>query len=172
MNTFRYIYYYIKQKIKQNLLKRKASKLSRVFYIFNNFDAHFKIKNISSIEHSNTYFYDFYVKKEQYRIVVENNDLKIKVQILKYNNSCIWEIQGIDKNLSYKETQKIFGTILYIIKTNYNNVIYAKFKTIDHTQFNFRSYINCLRSMSNLIFNNPIVSHNDKDEVNIYIKNK
>jgi hypothetical protein len=123
----------------------------------------------------NLSFYEFNIKKDKYRIFVEDVYSNIQIGIQKYNKSvcvCVWELQGINDKLSYETTRKIFGTMLYIIKTYYSNTKCIQFKTIKRTCFNFRNfrnYINCITSMSNSIFKIPFVSHNDKNTISVYM---
>ncbi len=166
MNIIRYIYLIIKQKLDS----RRVQKIARLFYIFKKFDTRFRIRHKERIVQLNLSFYEFNIKKDKYRIFVEEVNSKIQIGIQKYNkNNYTWELQGIDNKLSLETTRKIFGTMLYIIKTYYSDIMYIQFKTIKRKCFNFRNYINCITSMSKSIFKNSFVSHNDKNIVSVDI---
>lgn len=131
-------------------------------YFFESFDTHYDIVEIKKVDVFT--FYGFSVNNKPYRIFIEDMPKydMIHIGFEKYDyDKNRWRIEGIDDELKNGEVQKIFGTIIYVVKDlykgNYNNILIWT----DETK-KFRVYLRLVSQISKKLIPDSIVSHNEK----------
>lgn len=157
---------------KEWLLEKQINKCindsNSEFYFFESFDSHYEITKIYENQSVNIIFYEFKINKNKYRIFIENINKNIHIGFEKQNPviEMEWYIEGIDDDLKNGEIQKLFGTIIYVIKDLYKqDFISIKVKTNEDKKF--RVYLRLMQQISNKLLPNSTISHNDK-EIHIY----
>lgn len=132
-------------------------------YFFESFDSHYEITEIKKVQDFT--FYGFDVKDNPYRIFIEDMPKykMIHIGFEKYDfNTRKWRIKGVDDELKNGEVQKIFGTIIYVVKElyhgpEYNNILMGS----DETK-KFRVYLRLASQISNKLIQGSAVSHDEK----------
>lgn len=86
----------------------------------------------------------------------------IHIGFEKYDDeSWNWRIRGIDDELKNGEVQKLFGTIIYIVrdlyKQQYNNILFGS-----DEKKKFRVYLRLVSQISDKLIPNSSVSHDEK----------
>lgn len=131
-------------------------------YFFESFDSHYEITEIKKVDVFT--FYGFSVNNTPYRIFIEDmqeHDM-IHIGFEKYDfDERRWRIEGIDNELKNGEVQKIFGTMIHVVKYlykgNYNNILFGS----DETK-KFRVYLRLVSQISKKLLPDSIVSHNER----------
>ncbi len=143
------------------------NEVSEAAYFFESFDSHYNITETKNTQDFT--FYGFVVNDNPYRIFIEDMSKYNMVHIgfEKYDfNKNRWRIQGIDSELKNGEVQRIFGTIIYVVKDLYKQDFECiKVKTDENKKF--RVYLRLMQQISNKLLPNSTISHNDK-EIHIY----
>ena len=87
----------------------------------------------------------------------------IHIGFEKYDfNKNRWRIQGIDDELKNGEVQKIFGTIIYVVRDLYNGPVYNNILMWTEETKKFRVYLRLASQISNKLIPGSSVSHNEK----------
>ena len=139
-------------------------------YFFESFDTHYDIKEIKKVDVFT--FYVFNVNDDLYRIFIEDMPKydTIYIGFDKYNyRDSEWRIKGIDNELKNGEVQKIFGTIIYVVKDlykgNYNNILFSS-----KENKKFRIYLRIATQISEKLIPDSYISHDDKEKIFIHKK--
>jgi hypothetical protein len=149
-------------------IKKDIEKSNELFCFFESFDTHYDITKTYENKSVNINFYEFRINKNAYRIFIENIDKFIHIGFEKQNPviEMEWYIDGIDNDLQNGEIQKLFGTIIYVVRDLYKGDFNAiKVKTNEDKKF--RVYLRLMQQISNRLLPESTVSHNDK-EIHIY----
>lgn len=131
-------------------------------YFFESFDSHYDIQKI--YYNGEFLFYDFLIRDMKYRVFIEymrDYDM-IHVGFEKYDDeSWNWRIRGIDDELKNGEVQKLFGTIIYVVrdlyKQQYNNILFGS-----DEKKKFRVYLRLVSQISDKLIPNSSVSHDER----------
>lgn len=132
-------------------------------YFFESFDSHYDITETKKVQDFT--FYGFSVNNVSYRIFIEDmRDYEmIHIGFEKYDfNKNRWRIQGIDDELKNGEVQKIFGTIIYVVKDLYRGPEYNNILMWTEETKKFRVYLRLASQISNKLIPGSSVSHNEK----------
>ena len=132
-------------------------------YFFESFDSHYDIFEIKKAQDFT--FYGFVVNDNPYRIFIEDMPKynMIHLGFEKYDfDKNRWRIQGVDSELKNGEVQKIFGTIIYVVKELYNGPTYNNILIWTDESKKFRVYLRLASQISNKLIPGSSVSHNDK----------
>ena len=132
-------------------------------YFFESFDSHYNISEIKKVQDFT--FYGFVVNDTPYRIFIEDMPKynMIHIGFEKYDfNKNRWRIQGIDSELKNGEVQKIFGTIIYVVKDLYKESSYNNILMWTEETKKFRVYLRLASQISNKLIPGSSVSHNEK----------
>jgi hypothetical protein len=132
-------------------------------YFFESFNTHYDIAEIKKVDVFT--FYGFSVNNNPYRIFIEDMPKydMIHIGFEKYDfNERRWRIEGIDNELKNGEVQKIFGTIIYVVKdlykgVSYNNILFGS----DETK-KFRVYLRLVSQISKKLIPDSVVSHTER----------
>ena len=161
-----------KEWLNQSKLEKKITKYTndsnKDFCFFESFDSHYDITKIYENKSVNIIFYEFIINKNKYRIFIENINKNIHIGFEKQNPviEMEWYIEGIDDDLKNGEIQKLFGTIIYVVRDLYKQEFNCiKVKTDENKKF--RVYLRLMQQISNKLLPNSTISHNDK-EIHIY----
>lgn len=137
-------------------------------YFFESFDTYYEIEQIKT--NGDFMFYGFHIRDNQYRIFIETMEeydmIHIgfeKYDVLNYE----WKIQGIDNELKNGEIQKLFETIIYVVRDLYKNK-YNNILVYTNEDKKFRVYLRLIQQISKKLLPNCEVSHDDK---RIFIRN-
>lgn len=137
-------------------------------YFFESFDTYYEIEQIKT--NGDFMFYGFHIRDNQYRIFIETMEeydmIHIgfeKYDVLNYE----WKIQGIDNELKNGEIQKLFETIIYVVRDLYKNK-YNNILVYTNEDKKFRVYLRLIQQISKKLLPNGEVSHDDK---RIFIRN-
>jgi hypothetical protein len=130
--------------------------------LFESFNTHYDIQKI--YYNGDFLFYEFLIRDMKYRVFIEymgDYDM-IHIGFEKYNEeSWNWRIKGIDDELKNGEIQKLFGTIIYVVKElykkQYNNILFGS----DEDK-KFRVYLRLVSQISNELIPNSSVSHDER----------
>ena len=132
-------------------------------YFFESFDSHYDISETKKVQDFT--FYGFVVNDNPYRIFIEDMPKynMIHIGFEKYDfNKNRWRIQGIDSELKNGEVQKIFGTVIYVIKDLYKGPSYNNILMWTDETKKFRVYLRLASQISNKLIPGSSVSHNEK----------
>ena len=132
-------------------------------YFFESFDSHYDITETKKVQ--DFIFYGFTVNDNPYRIFIEDMPKysMIHIGFEKYDfNKNRWRIQGIDDELKNGEVQKIFGTIIYVVKDLYKGPSYNNILMWTEETKKFRVYLRLASQISNKLIPGSSVSHNEK----------
>ena len=140
------------------------------FNIYESFDSHYEINKIYKNEAVNITFYEFYINKRKYRIFIELFNSNIHIGFEKEDDFFMnkWYIEGVDNELQNGEIQKLFGTVIYVVKDLYKQE-YNNIQVQTNEDKKFRTYLRIIQQISKKLLPNSIISHNDKF---IFITNK
>lgn len=158
---------WLREKENQKELKIQAEENARLWHIFESFDSHYEINKIYRNESVNITFYNFSIREFNYRIFIEQREDKIHIGFEKEDDFIMntWYIDGIDDELKNGEIQKLFGTIIYVVKDLYHQKFnHIKIKTNEDKKF--RVYLRLVQQISKKLLPDSRISHNDKE---IYI---
>lgn len=141
----------------------KVQKMKDSFNIYESFDSHYEITKIYRNDVVNVMFYEFSVRTNKYRIFIELYKDNIHVGFEKEDDffKNTWYIEGIDDDLKNGEIQKLFGTVIYVIKDLYKEK-YNNIQIQTNEAKKFRVYLRIVQQMSKTLLSNSIISHNDK----------
>ena len=156
-----------KNKYKMN---EEVIKILESEYFFESFDTHYDIAEIKKVDVFT--FYVFNVNDDLYRIFIEDisthDTIYIGFDKYDYEDS-EWRIKGIDNELKNGEVQKIFGTIIYVVKDlykgNYNNILFSS-----KENKKFRLYLRIATQISEKLIPGSYISHDDKEKIFIHKK--
>lgn len=132
-------------------------------YFFESFDSHYDITEVKKVD--DFIFYGFSVNGNPYRIFIEDMPKydMIHIGFEKYDfNKNRWRIQGIDDELKNGEVQKIFGTIIYVVRDLYKGPSYNNILMWTEETKKFRVYLRLASQISNKLIPGSSVSHNEK----------
>ncbi len=157
MQTFRE---WLKQKEVKEIDLNEAREAA---YFFESFDGHYDITETKKIQEFT--FYGFSVNNNPYRIFIEDmpkyDMIHIGFEKFDYKTGK-WRIKGIDDELKNGEVQKIFGTIIYVVKDLYNDSGYNNILMGSDETKKFRVYLRLASQISNKLIPGSSVSHNEK----------
>lgn len=138
-------------------------KMKDTFNIYESFDSHYEITKIYRNDTVNVIFYEFDIRTNKYRIFIELYKDNIHVGFEKEDDffKNMWYIEGIDDDLKNGEIQKLFGTVIYVIKDLYKEK-YNNIQIQTNEAKKFRVYLRIVQQMSKTLLSNSIISHNDK----------
>ncbi len=148
----------------------KIQDIKESFNIYESFDSHYDINKIYKNEVVNITFYEFYINKRKYRIFIEWFDGNIHIGFEKEDEFFMnkWYIEGIDNELQNGEIQKLFGTVIYVVKDLYKQK-YNSIQIQTNEDKKFRTYLRIIQQISKKLLPDSVISHNDKF---IFITNK
>lgn len=147
--------------------KRETEDLSK-YCFFESFDSHYDIISTHK-NNSGVTFYEFKVSGNKiYRIFIEQIKDIIHLGFVRQEIFITkdWIFDGIFNDLKNGEIQKLFGTIIYVIKNLYKEEYNAiKIKTNEDKKF--RLYLRLIKQISSKILPNSEISHDNKN-IHIY----
>ena len=151
----------------------KVQDMKKSFNIYESFDSHYDINKIYRNEAVNITFYEFNIiniNKRKYRIFIELFENNIHIGFEKEDDFFMnkWYIEGIDNELQNGEIQKLFGTVIYVIKDLYKQK-YNNIQIQTNEDKKFRTYLRIIQQISKKLLSDSVISHNDKF---IFITNK
>lgn len=158
------------QKFREWLIKRanliesqKIQGIKDSFNIYESFNSHYEINKIYKNDSVNMAFYEFYIGNRKYRIFIEffNNNIHIGFEKEDEFFMNKWYIEGIDNELKNGEIQKLFGTIIYVVKELYNQK-YDNIQIQTNEDKKFRTYLRIIQQISKTLLPDSVISHNDK----------
>ena len=149
---------------------KKVKDMKESFNIYESFDSHYDINKIYRNEAVNITFYEFNINKRKYRIFIELFENNIHIGFEKEDDFFMnkWYIEGIDNELQNGEIQKLFGTVIYVIKDLYKQK-YNNIQIQTNEDKKFRTYLRIIQQISKKLLPDSVISHNDKF---IFITNK
>ena len=141
----------------------KVQDIKESFNVYESFDSHYDINKIYKNEVVNITFYEFSINKRKYRIFIELFDNNIHIGFEKEDDFFMnkWYIEGIDNELQNGEIQKLFGTIIYVIKDLYKQK-YNNIQIQTNEDKKFRTYLRIIQQISKKLLPDSVISHNDK----------
>ena len=163
-----------KEWLNQSKLEKKITKYTndsnKDFCFFESFDSHYDITKVYENKSVNIIFYEFIINKNKYRIFIENIHKNIHIGFEKEDDFFMnkWYIEGIDNELQNGEIQKLFGTVIYVIKDLYKQK-YNNIQIQTNEDKKFRTYLRIIQQISKKLLPDSVISHNDKF---IFITNK
>lgn len=157
----------MKQTFREWLRENDNNSKSQIFkdiketlYIFESFDSHYEIDKIYLDERNRT-CYDFKVNKLQYRIFIQHLlDDKIHIGFEKRDSffSNKWDILGFEKKINNGEIQKLFGTVIYVVRDLYkNNYNYICIYSEEPKKFNI--YLKISQQIHNKLLPESTISY-------------